>query len=171
VPRRPVEAARDAVREAHDLGADPAKATAQLDQDKHAYEQATLAREGLEQRVRRADDERANYLTENSPALLSELRPECEQVVADMRAHAEALLLADKRWRQLSAVVAGHLRAQNLTPHTNAPGVHGLEPVLSDLKRALQRDIVDPGPHWVQSHAARAERENVASMRRDKAAA
>ena len=159
------------MREAHDLGADPAKPTERLEQAKHAAEQATLAREGLEQRVNRAGAERETYLAANGQALLAELEPDCDEVVRDLCAHAEALLLADKRWRQLSAAVSGHLRAQRLIPHANAPGEHGLEPVIADLKRALQHDIASPSPHMSARDAADTERERVAHMLRARTAA
>ena len=163
-----VEAARDQVREAHDLGADPAEPTAALDQAKQNAEQATLAREGIEQRVNRAAAERESYLGENAPALLAELEPDCTAVVADLRAAAEALILADKRWRQLSAVVAGHLRAQRLVPHENAAGEHGLEPVILDLRRALQGDINSPAPHLYAQRAAHDEQSRVTELRRER---
>ena len=49
---RAVEAARDQVREAHDLGGDAAKPTRALGKAKEAVEQAQLAREGVGRRVR-----------------------------------------------------------------------------------------------------------------------
>jgi hypothetical protein len=165
-----VETARDAVREAHDLGADPAEPTAQLDQAKQNAEAATLAREGIEQRVNRATHERENYLAENGRELLAELQPDCQQAVDDLRLHAEALLAADKQWRALSAVVGSHLRAQRLVPHMNAPGEHGLESVVLDLKRALQNQITSPAPHMSAQRAAHTEQARVTNLRREREA-
>jgi hypothetical protein len=53
-----VETARDAVREAHDLGTDPGEAFEALEQAKLDAEQAALAAEGVAQRVRRAEQEK-----------------------------------------------------------------------------------------------------------------
>ncbi len=163
-----LEAARDAVREAHDLGADPSEPTAALDQAKAAAEAAVLAREGLEQRVARATAGRENYLSQNGQALLAELAPDCEQATADLRARAEALLGADKRWRELSATVAALLRAQRLIPHQNAGGQHGLEDAIRTLKRALQSEVISPAPHMTAANAARIERETVSNLRRER---
>lgn len=135
---------------------------------KRAAEQATLARERIEQRVNRATAERENYLTENGPELLAELRPDCDQVVADMRAAAEALILADRRWRELSTVVAGHLRAMKLVPHQNSVGTHGFESVITDMRRALQHDIASPAPHLHTQRAAHDEHSRVAELRRER---
>ena len=60
-----VEDARDQVREAHDVGADAGEATVALARAKQDLEQATLRREGIEARVKRASAERLGYLEEH----------------------------------------------------------------------------------------------------------
>jgi hypothetical protein len=143
-----VEAARDEVREAHDLNANPARAMKDLEQAKHDAEEAALRLEGIGQRVRRAAAARELYLEQNGERLLAELAPDCAQVVQDMRAHAEELLADHGRWSNLSSQVAGYLRAMNLNPAENSRGEHELATVVRDLKRALAGEIATPAPHW-----------------------
>lgn len=165
-----VEVARDQVREAHDVRDDPSKATSALARAKADAEQTVLGREGVERRVKRAALERETFLSGNGEALLAELEPDCARAVEDLRAAAEALVRADRRWRELSTVVAGHLRAMNLVPHENAPGQHGLEGVVKDVRRALAHEVASPAPTWHRRDAARAEGEAVARLRRERAA-
>jgi hypothetical protein len=167
-----VEVARDAVREAPDLGADASEAMSALAQSKRDAEQATLHREGVERRVRRAADERERFLEEHAEDLLAEMQPDFEQAAEALRTHAEALLAADRRWRELSALVSAYLRAQRLDPSANSFAEHGLEDTLRSFRRALQHEVASPGPHLLQAHAASAaQREHTASVRRARAAA
>lgn len=165
-----VETARDEVREAHDLGANPASATKRLDQAKHDAEQAALAREGIAQRVQRATADRDLFIAGNGERLLAELRPECEQVADDLREHSERLLAAHARWGQLSAKVSGYLLAMNMSPADNAPGEHELTAVVRDLKRALANEIRTPSPHWSKRDADADEQATRIQLREEAAA-
>jgi hypothetical protein len=100
--KRTLEAARDRVRECHDLGRDPTRAIEELERGKRNVEHAQLAREGVAQRVRRAEVEREQYLETNAERLLEELRPECEHAADDLRKRAECVIEADQRWTDLA---------------------------------------------------------------------
>ena len=163
-----VEAAREDVREAHDLGADPKRATGRLEQAKKDAEQAALAREGIAQRVRRATADRDRFMEANGDRLLEELRPECSKVVEDMRAHAEALLADHVRWGQLQATVSRYLLATHASPAANAPGSHELAPAIKDLKRLLGQEIASPAPNMTARTHSHAEQAQVAAMRRER---
>ena len=56
-----LEVAHDKVREAHELDQDPRAPTKALEKAKHTLEQAELAREGIEQRLLRAEREVAHF--------------------------------------------------------------------------------------------------------------
>ena len=163
-----VEAMRDQVREAADLGLDAAKPISELAQAKQSAETAGLAKQGVEARVRRATVERDQFLTASAEQLIHEMEPDCAQAVEDLRAAAEALIAADRAWRALSATIAKYLTASHLVPHENAPGQHGLEGLVKDARRALAHATASPSPNWSQRNAARAERENVANLRRER---
>jgi hypothetical protein len=99
------------------------------------------------------------------------MQPDFEQAAEALRTHAEALLAADRRWRELSALVSAYLRAQRVDPSANSPAEHGIEDTLRSFRRALQHEVTSPGPHLLQAHAASAAHENTASVRRARAAA
>jgi hypothetical protein len=156
------------VREAHDLGADPKRATARLEQAKQDVEQAQLAREGIAQRVRRATADRDRFIEEHGDRLLAELQPECSKVVEEMRDHAQALLADHQRWGQLQATVSRYLLAMHASPATNAPGDHQLAPVIKDLKRLLAQEITSPAPHMSARTDSHAEQARVAGLRQER---
>ena len=88
---RSVEAARDAVREAHDLGADAKPATRTLGKAKEGVEQAQLAREGVGRRVTRAVADRDAWY--------------------GLQAEVSRLLVAQRR-RRADAAPGGHQLAE-----------------------------------------------------------
>jgi hypothetical protein len=49
------------------------------------------------------------------------MQPDFEQAAEALRTHAEALLAADRRWRELSALVSAYLRAQRLDQARTLP--------------------------------------------------
>jgi hypothetical protein len=163
-----LEAARDVVRECFDLGADAAMATEALEEAKRIAEQRGLAVQGVEARVRRAEAARADYHSEVARDLLAELRPDFATATADLRKAASALLDADRRWRELSAVVASHLRALKLEPARNSPGSHGLEPIVRDVKRSMSSELVSPAPHFIQATVAEHEQVTAKNLRRER---
>jgi hypothetical protein len=169
--RAEVEAARDAVREAHDLGQPAREPTARLDRAKGEVEQAQLALEGVGQRVRRATADRDRFLEENGARLLDEIGPDCDRVVIDMRLRAEALLEADREWSRLSQTVATYLRGMNLSPAENSRGEHELAQLVKDVRRALQHRISSPSPHMATLDAAMADEERKKELREQRAAA
>jgi hypothetical protein len=166
-----VEWCRDATREAHDVGADPSNALGQLREAKAALESATLRREGLGQRVKRAEADREAFHAEAAEHLLRELDPDCIQATQDLRLAVERLVAADRAWRELAATVSGHLRAAQLVVHVNAPPGHGLEQLVKDAKRSLGRELVSPAPHWHQRDAAVRERRTVETLKQEREAA
>lgn len=151
-----VETARDKTREAADLNVDTAKPMQQLDAAKREAERAQLGYEGMGLRVQRADADRGRFIEEHGERLLAELEPQCQQVAADLRAHAEALLATHQRWNDLSRTVSAYLRGLNINAAQNAHGTHQLEPVVRDLRRVLTGDIDSPAPHFVARDNQRA---------------
>ena len=143
---RAVEQARDQVREQHDLGADAAKQTRELQKAKAAVEEKGLAREGVSRRVARATADRDRFVEENALALLEELRPQAEQVTADMLAAAEALIAADAAWSGLQARVGQLLIAAHRSPRDDAPGDHELTGLVRELRR-MSGEVRSPMPH------------------------
>ena len=161
-----IETARDAVREAHDLGADATKPTEALEQAKRDAEQAALAFEGVGQRVQRATATRDTFLAEHGDRLLAELQPQCDEVTASMREHAQALLTDHAKWGELQRVVSRYLMAMRQSPGENAPGDHELAPVLRDIRRVLTGGhITSPAPHWQTRDAKREEEQRKAELR------
>jgi hypothetical protein len=102
---REVEKLREQIRQAHEEGRDVSALNAQLRASEQALEEAVLAKEGLAQRVRRAEWNRERFLNENGARLLGELNPECDRVVADLREHAVKLVEADRRWSTLHSII------------------------------------------------------------------
>ena len=160
------EDARDAVREAHDLGADASGPTRNLDKAKRDAEHAALAWEGVTQRVKGASDSRDRFMAENGEQLLDELRSDNDRAAANLRQAAEALLAADAEWSAQSQQVARFLRGMSLSPAENAPGQHELAGVIRDLRRSLGNEITPPTPHLRQRAFDREERERRFSLRR-----
>ena len=163
-----IEAARSKVREAGDLGLDSTDALAGLAAAKQDAERCGLAREGVGLRVKRAEQARDGYMSENGYALISERRDRGKQITDGMRTCSESLIDLAQQWRQESTLIASYLRALNLTPATNSPAGHGMEPIITDLKRSMQHDLVSPTPHLAARDAAHDEQERVTAMRTER---
>ena len=136
-----VEDARDRVREAHDLNANPAKPTAQLEQAKWDAEQAALAKEGIGQRVARAERDVDRFKEENGLRLLEERAPRARELAGEVTRLAHELVRASKAMDperahsdRLIAAVSG------LSPmHDGPPSEHEWAPAVRELRRAVSR--------------------------------
>ena len=151
--RRDEEAARDAVRESHDLSQNAAGPTKALQKAKATVEEKQLAQEGVGRRVQRAERDKVAFVEANAGRLMEELAPQCEEAVAAMQQAAEDLIAADSRWFALQAEVSQLLTAQHRAPRDHAPADHQWALVLRELRRAPS-EVRSPLPYDARIHAA-----------------
>jgi Bifunctional DNA primase/polymerase, N-terminal len=88
------------------------------------------------------------------------------EAVEDLHSAIDALRAAHTGWHSVATEIAGYLRGMNLNPAENAPGEHGLEPIIRDLRRL--RELRSPAPHWRRREATEDEQRRVAQLLRER---
>jgi hypothetical protein len=133
-----LEMARDDVREAHDLGTDPAKATKALEKAKKDVEQAHLACEGLAHRVQRAEAEVLKFKQSHGFDLLHEREVVAKELAGSLTRAVHEVIRLDRaigaersHINLLLAVIPG------VSPREDGPpSEHPWEAAIRELRRA-----------------------------------
>ena len=136
-----LEVAHDKVREAHDLGQDARTPTRSMDKAKRTLEQATLAQQGIEQRLQRAEREVAHFREARGWDLLRERESVARDLAGKLtRAVHEVVglntaIVAERVYQdQLIAAIPG------LAPRDDGPpGEHAWEETIKQLRRSVAR--------------------------------